>query len=201
MDEQQIVVRIGRANQDLGPRWIQRPLLWAPSLILADPERILASFSAAARPLGRPTVQRRHSARRPRCLSSGDGAASPGSSGTSANAIKTSDIGRKNSGNSQRVAYGARRAEALHRPPGTLQNALETQISCGDNLVVPVRHRPFDDAGEHHQRGLVERPWRSVLVERSVDTKARAFDHAWVSVQTARWQELRKGIGEQLSGL
>lgn len=37
-----------------------------------------------------------------------------------------------------------------------------------------------------------------MLVERSVDTKARAFDHAWVSVRTARWQEMLANTFPQL---
>ena len=61
--------------------------------------------------------------------------------------------------------------ESVHCPAHTLQDTFKTKIGRGDDVAVTVRHRPFDDAGEHGEHHLIEAP-SPLRLKRGVEVEA-----------------------------
>ncbi len=67
------------------------------------------------------------------------------------NRVEAGAISRQAARDGCGIADGHGVAETAHRPSRPLQDALEAEISGGDDLAVTVGHRPFDDAGGFEQ--------------------------------------------------
>jgi len=72
------------------------------------------------------------------------------------NILKAAMVGGQAPGDGGGVAYRGRLAETLHRPPRSLQDALEAEIAGRDDLAVAIRHRPLDDPGEQGERRKIQ---------------------------------------------